>query len=78
MGKQMGERSAKTITLAEIKFLSATGNSVACLLRWKAAQPTGVVLDVENIDVYTIENGKIVNVKVYSADLEQEDKFWGR
>ncbi|HEV8513528.1 MAG TPA: nuclear transport factor 2 family protein [Cyclobacteriaceae bacterium] len=77
MGKLMAELSAKTIELADIKILNATGNSVACLLRWKAVQPTGNVLDVENIDVYTIENGLIVNVKIYSADLVQEDKFWG-
>ncbi len=41
MGKLMGELSAKTIQLADIKILNANGNSVACLLRWKAAQPTG-------------------------------------
>jgi len=78
MGKLMAELSAKTIELADIKVLNATGNSVACLLRWKAVQPTGNVLDVENIDIYTIENGLIVNAKIYSADLIQEDKFWGK
>lgn len=78
MGKLMGELSAKTIQLAEIKILNANGNSVACLLRWTAAQPTGNILNVENVDVYTIENGKIVNVKIYSSDLRQEDRFWGK
>jgi len=78
MGKLMAELSAKTIELADIKVLNATGNSVACLLRWKAVQPTGNILDVENIDIYTIENGLIVNAKIYSADLVQEDKFWGK
>ncbi|GHN03010.1 ketosteroid isomerase [Cytophagales bacterium WSM2-2] len=76
MGKRMGELSDKSIELAEVRVLNANGNSVACLLRWKAVQPTGNVLDVENIDVYTIENGLIVSVKVYSADLEQENRFW--
>jgi uncharacterized protein len=78
MGKQMSEISDKTIALAEIKFLNATGNSIACVLHWKAVQQTGSVLDVENVDIYTVENGKIVSVKVYSGDLIQEDKFWGK
>jgi ketosteroid isomerase-like protein len=78
MGKRMIELSDKSISLTDIKFLNTTGNSVACILHWKATHPTGAVLDVDNVDVYTIENGKIVCVKVYSNDLMQEDKFWGR
>ncbi len=78
MGKLMGELTDQSILLADVKILSSSGNTVACILQWKAAQPVGNVLDVENIDVYTVENGKIVNVKVYSADLEQENKFWGK
>jgi ketosteroid isomerase-like protein len=78
MGKQMGELSAKTIQLAEIRITNTNGSSVACVLRWKAVQPTGKTLDVENVDIYTIENGKIVSVKIFSADLEQENSFWGK
>jgi len=78
MGKSMAELSAKTIKLAELKILDANGNSVACLLRWKATQPGGNTLDVENVDIYTVENNKIVSVKVYSANIEMEDKFWGK
>jgi hypothetical protein len=33
-------------------------------------------LDVDNIDVYTIEKGKIVKAIVYSADLEKENQYW--
>jgi uncharacterized protein len=78
MGKSMSELSAKTIQLAELKILEATGNSVACLLRWKATQPGGNTLDVENVDIYTVENNKIVSVKVYSANIAMEDNFWGK
>ena len=78
MGKSMAELSAKTIQLAELKILDANGNSVACLLRWKATQPGGNTLDVENVDIYTVENNKIVSVKLYSANIEMEDKFWGK
>jgi ketosteroid isomerase-like protein len=78
MGKQMGELSDKTIQLADIRVTDTNGNSVACILRWKAAQPTGKTLDVENVDIYTVENGKIVSVRIFSADLEQENSFWGK
>lgn len=70
--------SANTLTLTEIKSVTAHGNSVACLIHWKAAQPTGKTLDVDNIDVYTVEDGKIVEAKIYSSDLSQEDDFWGK
>ncbi|GAB4027013.1 hypothetical protein GCM10028773_57230 [Spirosoma koreense] len=74
----MFEATANTLSLADIKQLTVNGNQVACLVQWKAAQPGGGVLDVNNIDVYTVENGKIVAATVYSEDIEQEDYFWGK
>ncbi|WP_420149661.1 nuclear transport factor 2 family protein [Spirosoma sp.] len=70
--------TANTLSLADIKQITVNGNKVACLVRWKAAQPGGGVLDVNNIDVYTVENGKIVEATVYSEDIAQEDGFWGK
>ncbi|GAB3914736.1 hypothetical protein GCM10028803_60610 [Larkinella knui] len=72
----MLEVSAGTLALTDVKVTAANGNTVACVVHWKAVKPTGVVLDVDNIDVYTVENGQIVKAKVYSADLAQEDDFW--
>jgi len=72
----MFEATSNTLALTDIKVLTANGNSVACLVHWKAAQPNGGTLDVDNIDVYTVENGQIVKAKVYSADIAQEDEFW--
>ena len=74
----MIEASAHTLKLADIKQLTVNGNQVACLVRWKAAQPGGGVLDVNNIDVYTVENSKIVEATIYSEDIAQEDEFWGK
>jgi ketosteroid isomerase-like protein len=68
--------SENSLALTDIKVLTANGNSVACLVHWKAVQPNGGILDVDNIDVYTVENGQIVKAKVYSADVAQEDNFW--
>lgn len=70
--------TANTLNLADIKELTVNGNKAACLVRWKGVQPGGGVLDVNNIDVYTVENGKIVEATVYSEDIAQEDYFWGK
>ncbi len=74
----MMEASAHTLRLTDIKQMTVNGNKVACLVRWKAVQSGGGVLDVNNIDVYTVENGKIVEATVYSEDIAQEDYFWGK
>ena len=65
-----------SLALTDVKVLTANGNSVACLVHWKAVQPNGGILDVDNIDVYTVANGQITSAKVYSADVVQEDNFW--
>lgn len=70
--------TANTLNLADIKEMTTNGNRVACLVHWKAVQPGGGVLDVNNIDVYTVENGRIVEATVYSEDIAQEDYFWGK
>lgn len=74
----MFEVSANTLALTNIQVVAVNGNGVACLIHWNAAQPTGKILNVDNIDVYTVENGKITSAKIYSADLSQEDDFWGK
>jgi ketosteroid isomerase-like protein len=68
--------SASTLRLTEIKVLAVNGNQVACHLHWSATQPPGSILDVDNIDVYTVENGKILKAVVYSANINSEDRFW--
>ncbi|OIN59528.1 hypothetical protein BLX24_10095 [Arsenicibacter rosenii] len=67
-----------TMRLTNIKVVAENGNEIACLLHWTAARPTGEVLDVDNIDVYTVKDGQIVNAQVFSADIDQENRFWVR
>jgi ketosteroid isomerase-like protein len=78
MGGKMKALSAQTLTLTDVKYFSANGNTVVCILHWKAVQPTGILLDVDNIDVYTVENGKIIMAKIFSEDILKENKFWGK
>jgi ketosteroid isomerase-like protein len=74
----MYQLTHNTLQLTKADVLAVNGNSVACLVHWQAGQPTGSVLSVDNIDVYTVEKGQIVRATVYSADLAQEDQFWAR
>lgn len=74
----MFEHTGNTLKLAQIKEIAVSGNSVACLIHWTAAHPDGARLAVDNIDVYTVTGGRIVKAKVYTADTEQEDSFWGK
>ena|ERR1700743_164556 len=73
---KMFDISGNTIRLNDIKSLSVNGDSVACLLNWQASKPSGETLNVDNIDVYIVREGKIVCADVYSADISAEDAFW--
>lgn len=78
MGKKMSELSMRTLKLEDIQFFAPNGNTVVCILHWTASQPTGNVLDVHNIDEYTVENGKIVLARIYSENIDKENSFWGK
>ena len=65
-----------TLSLSAIKVLAVNGNKVACLLQWTSTQPAAHALNVNNIDVYTVDNGQIVHVTVFTEDPEQEDALW--
>lgn len=78
MGARMSELSARTLKLVDVKFYSAHGNTVVCILHWRAVQPTGLLLDINNIDVYSVEDGKIVMARIYSENIEKENEFWGK
>ncbi len=78
MGAKMAELSAGTIRLVDVKYYAVNGSTVACVLHWTGAQPPGGTLDVTNIDIYTVENGKIIMARIFSDDIEQENRFWGK
>jgi len=78
MGALMGKITDKTIRLVDVKYFDATGNTVACLLHWKAGRPDRKELDILNIDVYTVENGKIIQAKIFTENAALEDQFWGK
>jgi ketosteroid isomerase-like protein len=71
----MYQVSEGSFALTDIKTIAVNGNSVACLLHFTASRP-GAVLDTDNIDVYTVQDGKITAAKVYVTNPAQEDAFW--
>lgn len=73
---KMFELSENSLRLTDIRSVTANGNEVACLLQWEASKSNGTKLKVENIDVYTVENGEIVSAKVFTSDIEAENSFW--
>jgi len=78
MGAKMAELSARTLKLRDVKYFASNGNTIVCVLHWTATQPTGSILDVRNVDVYTVDNGIIILAKIYSEDIDQENAFWGK
>jgi uncharacterized protein len=76
MVDKMFKLSGNSLKLAGFDAVSVNGNRVACQLHWTAEKPSGEILDISNIDIYTVSDGKLTEVEVFSADQEQEDNFW--
>jgi len=72
----MFEVSQNTMSLSDIKTIAVNGDQASVVLTWKASRP-GAELHTDNVDVYTVKDGKIVAAKIYAADIRQEDIFWG-
>ena len=69
--------SEGTFRLTGFTPVGVNGNEVACLLHFKATSP-GAGLDIDNIDVYTVRDNKIIGARVFSLDQPAEDAFWGK
>lgn len=76
MSATIGKITNHSLRLTEIRLLAVSGNSVACLLHWSARHPSGIRLEVDNIDVYTVENNQIIKATIFTADQDLENTFW--
>ncbi len=76
LGKMMAV-SRGTFALYGADRFMVNGDMVAINLSFKG-QRDGVKLDQPGVDLLRIENGKIVEVRLFSSDPAQEDAFWGR
>lgn len=69
--------SEGTFTISRADHFMANGDWVAINLEFKA-QRNGMQLAQAGVDLLRIENGKVVEARLFSSDQEQEDAFWGR
>lgn len=73
----MMEASKGTFSITGADQYMANGDWIAITLEF-AGEVNGVKLKQRGIDLMRIEGGKIVEVRLFSSDQDQEDSFWGR
>jgi ketosteroid isomerase-like protein len=72
----MMEKSGGTFAITHAHRYLDNGNLVAIEIEF-SGQRDGANVDQPGIDLLRIEDGKIVEVWLFSSDPEQEDAFWG-
>jgi uncharacterized protein len=73
----MMEVSGGTFSISRADHFMENGNWVAIQIAFQA-QRDGAQMAQSGVDLLRIEDGKIVEVRLFSSDQEQEDAFWGR
>lgn len=76
LGKMM-EVSKGTFAITHADHYMANGDWVAITLEF-AGESNGIQLKQPGVDLVRIEGGKIVEVRLFSSDQDQEDLFWGQ
>ena len=73
----MMEASQGTLQLAVTGQPMVNGEQVAVPVRF-SGQRTDASMDMAGVDLLTVRDGKIVEVRLFSADGSEEDAFWGQ
>ena len=76
MGKMM-DVSRGTFAITDAEHFMANGDHVAVTLSF-TGERDGIKLAQPGVDLLRIENGKIVEVHLFSSDQDGEDEFWGK
>ena len=76
LGKMM-EASKGTFTITRADHYMANGDWVAITLEF-GGEANGIQLKQPGVDLIRIEGDKIVEVRLFSSDQNQEDVFWGQ
>lgn len=76
LGKMM-EVSRGTFAITRADHFMANGDWVAITIEF-AGEHDGIRLKQTGADLVRVEGGKIVEVRLFSSDQEQEDAFWGQ
>lgn len=75
-GKFM-EISAGSFKIDRVSEIMGNGNLVSATLHFSASKPNGEKISMNGVDLMRIENGKILEVFLFSGDQAAEDRFWG-
>ncbi len=73
----MMEMSKGTFAITRADYYMANGDWVAITIEF-AGEADGLKMKQAGVDLIRIEDGKIVEVKLFSSDQAQEDAFWGK
>ena len=73
---KMMEVSKGSFAITRADPYMANGDFVAISVQF-AGQAHGVELNQAGVDLLRIQDGKIVEVRLFSSDADQEDAFWG-
>lgn len=73
----MMEASGGTFAITRATRFMVNGDWVAIELEF-AGQRDGIKLAQPGIDLLRIENGQVVEARLFSSDQDAEDAFWGQ
>ncbi|MDQ1811902.1 nuclear transport factor 2 family protein [Massilia sp. CCM 9210] len=73
----MMEVSKGTFAITRAEHYMASGDWVAITVEF-AGEANGIKLKQAGVDLIRIDDGKIVEVRLFSSDQQQEDAFWGQ
>lgn len=71
------KRSNGTFKVDEVKNLIVNGKLVLANLHFSASHEHKSI-SMDGVDLMKIENGKIIEVHLFSSDQEVEDEFWNQ
>lgn len=70
-------RSNGTFKIDEVNGLMVNGNLVVANLNFSASKDGGSI-SMGGVDLMKVENGKIIEVHLFSEDQAAEDEFWNK
>jgi ketosteroid isomerase-like protein len=73
---QLAELSAGTIKVDLQDVVSDGGNRVIAIHRSSGTRPDGRSLSMQEALLFTISDGKVVEIQDFFADIEAQDAFW--
>ena len=73
---QFMEISQGSFKIDSVSDLMANGNLVSATLHFSAKKSNGQSISMNGVDLMKIENGKINEVHLFSANQNAEDAFW--